>query len=45
MEFLDDLKKDRAFHKAVENAESCDNNHKQTLIILKEKFAKEVNNG
>ena len=38
MEFLDDLKQDKAFHEAVENAESCDNNHKQTLIMLKERL-------
>ena len=45
MDCLDDLKHDKAFHEAVENAESCDNNHKLTLIMLKEKYAKEVNNG
>jgi len=45
MECLDDLKKDKAFHEAVENAETCDNAHKETLLMLKEKFAKEVNNG
>jgi len=45
LEFLDDLKKDKAFHSAVENAETCDNAHKQTLLMLKEKFAREVNNG
>jgi len=35
MEFLDDLKSDRAFHEAVINAEVCDNHHKQTLLMLK----------
>jgi len=45
MEFLTDLKKDRAFHEAVENADTCGNPHKETLLMLKEKFAKEVKNG
>jgi hypothetical protein len=35
MEFLDDMKKDKAFHEAVANAETCGNRHKQTLIMLK----------
>ena len=35
MEFLDDLKLDRAFHEAVANAESCGNKHRQTLLMLK----------
>jgi hypothetical protein len=44
LEFLDDLKEDITFIAAVENAEMCDNPHKQTLIKLKN-FSKEVNNG
>ena len=44
MEFLDDLKKDKAFCEAVADAENCKRNHRQTLIKLK-KFAKEVDNG
>jgi len=35
MEFLDDLKHDKAFHEAIANAECCDNRHKQTLLMLK----------
>ncbi|MCL2546183.1 MAG: hypothetical protein FWE06_03165 [Oscillospiraceae bacterium] len=45
MEFLDDLKKDKAFRAAVANAETYDNKHKPTLLMLKEKLAKEVNDG
>jgi len=40
MEFLDDLKKDKAFCEAVENAETCKNAHRQTLLMLKEQFAR-----
>ena len=39
MDCLDDLQNDKAFHQAVGNAETCDSNHKQTLIMLKERFA------
>ena len=35
MENLPDLKKDKAFRKAVKNAESCDTYHKFTLLKLK----------
>ena len=38
VEFIDDLKKDRTFHEAVANAESCGNRHRQTLIMLKGEF-------
>jgi len=38
MEFLEDLKMDKAFHKAVANAETCDNKHRYTLLMLKRAF-------
>ena len=36
---LDDLMSDKAFVQAVENAESCENRHKQTLLMLKRQSA------
>jgi hypothetical protein len=35
MEFLDDLKMDKAFHEAVDNAETCESKHQQTPKMLK----------
>jgi len=32
---LDDLMKDKAFRKAIEDAENCTNKHKRTLLKLK----------
>jgi len=45
LEALEDLTSDKAFINAVATAEVCDNRHKITLLMLKDKFAKEVNNG
>ena len=37
MENLDDLLEDKAFRKAIKNAESCSTYHKMTLLSLKMK--------
>ena len=36
MDNRDDLMSDKVFIKAIENAESCENRHKHTLLLLKQ---------
>ena len=33
MDCLEDLRHDKAFYEAIENADSCDKNHKQTRQV------------
>jgi len=36
MDNLDDLRRDRVFRNAIENADTCDNKHKATLTYLRD---------
>jgi hypothetical protein len=42
VDLLDDLLQDKAFHHAVENAETCENNHKNVLLAIKQNGTKKI---